>query len=385
MQAIDFILETLAHFARRDDGPPPGVPVNTEGDFERELMWLCEWHGITPVVLASLEKLALRPHLSRITIERMKALDRASRNLSEEMLDTTHALADAFAARETELRVLGDVALATMTYGEAGLRTIERIELLVAEMRWSSVLDACRSVGFRTDAPLPLFRNGVNAMHYFQYFPPCVLDNERGDRLHLRLRLFGMGEPEVAERAWERRRKLTGSLDGVAGTSREDQLIHSALEYNITGFGRLIHAVDIALVLSERGDAIDWGYVEDRLMERNTWAAFCSTLQNVVRWLKLPPGALPFAGPGPVRRRIFDLTWPAGRNAFAIRRGDGQHRLKFCLMESGTVREKLAFLHRMLSPRREWVTAFFRRPYRPWLKLKFVILVLRSRVGIRTT
>ena len=120
-------------------------------------------------------------------------------------------------------------------------------------------------------------------------------------------------------------------------------------------------------------------------MERHTWTAFCSTLQNVVRWLKLPSSTLPFTGPGPVRRKIFDLTWPAGRSTFAIRRGDGRHRLKFCLTESGTAREKVVFLRRMLSPRPEWVTAFFRRPYRPWLKLKFVVLVLRSRVGVRTT
>jgi hypothetical protein len=383
MQAIDFILDTLGHFARREDGPPPGVPVSTEGDFERELTWLCEWHGITPVVLGSLDKLALRPRLSRITLERMKALDRASRGLGDDSLAAAGRLARAFADRHVEMRVLGDVALATSVYPDPGLRPIIAIELLVAEMMWPEVLDVCRAAGFRTDEPLPLFRNGVDAMHFYQHFPPCVLDNENGDRLQLRLRLFEMGEPEVAERAWERRRSLPAPLENVATVAIEDQLMHAAMVYNMTGFGKLVSAVDIALMLTRSDVDIDWTYVRDRLDERRLYPSFYFTLSKVHRWLQLPGDLHELGSPGALRRKIFDTTWPADRHTFSLERGERYHRMRFCLMECGTWREKLRFLGRMLAPRNEWVAAFFRKPYRPYLKLKFIFLMLRSRIGVR--
>jgi hypothetical protein len=383
VQAIDFILDTLAHFAREAEGPPPGVPANTEGDFERELTWLCEWHNVTPIVFGSLQSLALRPNLSRITFERMKALDRASRGLTDDVLTTSHTVAGAITSRDLDLRVLGDVALATGIYPEEGARPIEKIELLVNETVWAEVVDACREAGFKTDAPLPQFENGVDAMGYFQYYPPCILENDKGDHMQLRLRLFDMGEPEVLERAWERDRNLPGRLDGVSGASIEDQLMHTALAYNMGGFGKLVHAVDLALLLNRRVDDVDWDYICLRLEARSLYPAFFFTLANAVHWLRLPV-VLPLSRPGALRRKVFDAVWPAGRSSFVMRRTEHDHRLRFCLIESGRPKEKFRFLRRLLSPRHEWVAAFFRRPYKPYLKLKFIVLTLRSRIGMKS-
>lgn len=384
MQAIDFILNTLSHFARGDDGPPPGVPVSTEGDFERELTWLCEWHAITPIVLGSLEKLALRPRLSRVTLERMKALNRASRGITDDVLGTAHALATRFSDRNVDVRFLGDVVLSTCDYPEEGARPIETIELLVGEDAWSEILDVCREAGFRTDAPLPLFENGLDAMNFFQYFPPCILENERGDRLRLRLRLFEMGEPEASERAWATRRNLPGRLDGAAGVRVEDQLIQSAMGYNMSGFGKLANAVDIGLMLRRYAAEFDWEYATDSVDARSLYPAFYFTLANAVRWLHLTEIDLPLVRPSAVRHKLFDITWPAGRNSFALRRTDEQYRMRFCLVECGKPGEKLRFLGRLLFPRNEWVAAFFREPYKPYLKLKFLFLMLRSRFRATT-
>ena len=46
MRADDFILETLAHFARGDGGPPPGIPARIDADFERDLIREAAWPSI---------------------------------------------------------------------------------------------------------------------------------------------------------------------------------------------------------------------------------------------------------------------------------------------------------------------------------------------------
>ncbi len=96
MQPLDFIIDTLSHFVKAKEGPSPGIPARTDPDFERELTWLCEWHAVTPVVLASLERLALRPRISRITLARIGALADASSSLTGDLLTTAVSLAGQF-------------------------------------------------------------------------------------------------------------------------------------------------------------------------------------------------------------------------------------------------------------------------------------------------
>jgi hypothetical protein len=68
-----------------------------------------------------------------------------------------------------------------------------------------------------------------------------------------------------------------------------------------------------------------------------------------------------------------------------MRRPERMHRLRFYFLEMGSWREKLQFFAALLSPKPEWVAAFFDRPCRPWLKLRYVMLTLRNRVGFRLT
>jgi hypothetical protein len=383
MQSTDFVLETLSHFVRRTDGPPPGIPVRTEPNFEQELTWLCEWHALTPIVLASLEKLALRPQLSRITLERMKALANASIALSDDLLEIAASLSTLFEKRALERLFLGDVIFRNTMYPDPVLRPMERIDILVHEEDWSAVLGVCREAGFRLDDRLPAFDDGGEALLYYQHYAPCVLENEKGDRLGLRMRVFELGEADLSETAWDQGRELTQPFAQGVGT--EDQLIHSCLTYNMTDFRKLLHAVDIGLVLNRYGNDLDWAYIEDRLRSRSVYPAVFFTLKNVVRWLKLDQSGIKLDSPGAVRRKYFDFLWHVNYDSFAMRRPERLHRLRFCLLEAGRWSDKLRFLATLLSPKREWVSAFFDRPYRPWLKLKFVVLTFKSQVGARLT
>jgi hypothetical protein len=153
----------------------------------------------------------------------------------------------------------------------------------------------------------------------------------------------------------------------------------------MTDFRKLLHAVDIGLVLNRYGNDLDWAYIEDRLRSRSVYPAVFFTLKNVVRWLKLDQSGIKLDSPGAVRRKYFDFLWHVNYDSFAMRRPERLHRLRFCLLEAGRWSDKLRFLATLLSPKREWVSAFFDRPYRPWLKLKFVVLTFKSQVGARLT
>jgi hypothetical protein len=383
MQAIDFIIDTLSHFVRAKEGPPPGIPATADPDFERELTWLCEWHALTPIVLASLEKLALRPRISRITLARIAALASASSSLTDDLLATAASLASQLEKGGIECLFLGGARLAGGVYPNARLRPVERIDALVREDDWPAVIERCQKEGFRLGPGNPLCRTGDDALAYYQHFAPCVLEDDKGERLSLRMRMFDLGETEGTEPAWDRGRK--SARTGVGHVGPEDELIHSCLTYNMTDFGKLLHAVDIGLIVNRFRDDLDWDYVKERLESKSVYTAVFFTLSNVVHWLKLDRSAIGLESPGRVQKRVFDTLWHADYDSFAMRRPERVHRLRFYLFEVGRWREKLRFFAALMSPKPEWVAAFFDRPYRPWLKLKFVMLTFKNRVGLRLT
>ena len=163
MQTSDFILDTLAHFVRQDEGPPPGIPAHVKTEFEQELTWLCEWHSVTPIIVASLEKLALGPQLSRITFERMRALARAAGALNDELVTTVSELARELANRGTDVLWMDDVVYPLSVYGNRGLRAVESIDMLIREEDWSTVIEVCESAGFERKADEPRFNSGLSA------------------------------------------------------------------------------------------------------------------------------------------------------------------------------------------------------------------------------
>jgi hypothetical protein len=380
MQAIAFVIETLAHFMRQS-GPAPGISAHADAEFEHELAWLCEWHSLTPIVLASLENLALRPRLSRVALGRLTALANASRAASSDLRATATALAAAFESRVVDYMFLGDMVVADTVYPEKDVRPIEWLEVMVRESDYVSAVHACREVGFRTSERAPKFRDGNEALRYHQYYASCVMQSGGGDRLGLRMRLFDVGEPEPTEAAWGRARRV-GAVFNLRTVGIEDQLIHSCITYNMTDFDKLLHAADIGLMLTRCERDLDWDYIEARLRPRWVYPSVFFTLRNVIQWLSLQRASCKLADPWPHRRRIFETVWHVDYNSFAMRRPKRCHRFRFGLFEIGGWDEKRRFLVALLSPSREWVADFFGRPYQPWLRLKFIVLALRNRIGL---
>jgi hypothetical protein len=384
LRAIEFILDTLAHFVRGDEGPPPGIPAHVATEFEQELTWLCEWHSVTPIVRASLDKLALRPEISRLTRERIKALADAGSKLSGELLATAKSLMADLERAGAHALLMKDALYPIAVYPAPPLRPVEKLEILIGESDWATVIGICDAAGFAREAHAPVFADGGEAMSFYQYFSHCVLYNEKRDPLRVRFRLFDPGTPDPLEACWGHRTRLGGG-NGPMGVSLEDQLVESCMTYNMSHFDRLIHAVDIGLVLVRHGAALNWEYVGERLRSRSVYAAAVFTMQHVVRTLKLAPSIVQLKTPGIIRKNVFLFLWPATDEDLVAGRQPRQQRLRFYLLELDGWPGRLRFIARLLSPREQWVSDFFGRPFTPWLKLKFIVLALRNRLGVRAS
>ena len=332
---------------------------------------------MSPIVLQSLDKLALQPEISRITLERLKALARVSREYNVELISVARSLSHAFETAGVSALFAEDIAFAHAHYPVVELRPIERVECLVKESEWSRITSACEEIGFNRYPRAPEFESGSEALAYFQYYASCVLRNDRGNVIQLRFRLFDFGRPGAEETAWDRAKEMTVGEDGLRRLGDEDLLIQSCIRYNMSSLGRLLHAIDIAGLLIRPGDGLDWGYIESRLRSRSLYPSFYYTLTQVVQWLRLGNLGVQMSNPGPLRKKMFDMLWRPGRFA-----PGAYHHVRFYLLESDRPVDKIRLIARLVSPPRKWVAAFYGRPYNVWLRLKFILLVFRRRIGV---
>ena len=381
MRPIEFIVETLAHAVRRSAGPPPGIPAHVGSDFERELSSLCEWHSVSPIVASSLDKLALGPGISRITHERLRALSRASATSNEALFDDAAGFRLALSGEGIDALVCGESLFPLTLYDPGYLRPIEKVDFLVRESDWRKVIDVARGAGFERVPEEPSLEVPEDALVYYQYYSPCVFRSGGGNVIQLRFRLFDIGRPDDEEMSWHHARDTSWAGGQFRAVSAEDQLIQASITYNMTRFGRLMNAVDIGLLLSGAGERLDWSYITERLAAKSLYPSFYFTIERVVDLFELPGIMSNISDPGMFRRRRWEILWRPGKMVEDKRRLSHSRRFRFYLFEAGSWFDKIRFIGRVFSPRREWVAAFYGKPYRPWLKIKFIILTLRSRLA----
>jgi hypothetical protein len=381
MRAIDVIFETLAHFVKRDDTPPPGIPARVEPQFEREFVSLCDWHSLSPVVAESLGRLALGPVLSDFGYRRLRSMAAAARTRNETVIGDLSTLVAAFEEKRLSYMVMDDARSALALYPDPGLRPIETITLLVREQDWDEITGICGGLGYERDIRDPEFNGGDEALEYYQHFSPCRLRNERGTELVLTFRLFDLGGPESEEAAWSNAQRIEGGAVECMVTGLGDHFLRTCMRLNMTRFERLMYAVDAGLLMSQHGGEIDWAYIDARARARSMYPAlYCAG-----DWVRstLAPGATFPLGPPPgrIRRNIFELIWRPGRPGLLAGKRIRLHRFRFYFIESGRVPDKIRLVTKIVSPRPDWVSAFFGSPYKPWLKIRFIVNTFRYRLG----
>lgn len=380
MRAVDVVLETLAHFIKQESGPPPGIPARIEPEFERRLVRLCEWHGLAPIVLDSLQRLALGSSLSEITFQRLRELADASSARNERLFAALRPLLRRLQERRVPCLLVDDAMAALTLYPRHRLRPMESVDLLIQEADWDHFITACRTLGYRREATAPNLANGNEAMLYHQYFSPCVLLGTRGVAVGVKFRLVDVGHPPKHETAWRSGKRVVRDVEAMR-VSYEDQLIRSCVGFAMTGFGRVLHAVDAGRIIARRGDDLDWARVERTARERGFYPAFHASYGMVLDMFHFPPKQRVLPPPGVGRRKLFEIIWRPGRVGTLEEKPPGRHRYRFCLLENGTPAERLGVLKAILTPRAEWVSSYFGRPATPWLKARFTVQALRQKLA----
>jgi hypothetical protein len=380
MRAVDVVLETLAHFIKQEGGPPPGVPAGIDSDFERRLVRLCEWHGLAPLFLDSLQRLALESPLSEITRKRLQELNKAANARNDRILGALQPLVRRLRERRIPFLLVDDVMTALTVYPRHRLRPMEKLDVLIRESDWDRFIGACRTLGYRREAAAPNFADGTDAMLYHQHFSPCVLHGAGDVTVGVKFRLVDVANSPKRESAWDSGKRIIRDVDAPR-VSFEDQLVRSCVGFAMSGFGKLLHAVDAGRIIARRGDDMDWSYIERVARERSFYPALYVAHETISSIFNFPARRRVLPSPGALRKGVFDVAWRPGRTRWLGERPPGSHRYRFCFLENGTLSERFRVFRSVIAPRREWVSGFFDRPANPWLRAKFAALAFRYKLG----
>ena len=380
MRTIDIVLETLAHFVKMEGGPPPGIPVRVEPDFERKLIRLCEWHSLAPLFLDSLQKLALESPLSDVTLERLNSLSRASAARNEKYIAALRSISARLRERRVPFLLIDDMMAALKLYPRHRLRPIERLDVLIHENDWDMFVSGLRAVGYRREERDPTFEDGREAMLYHQYFSPCVLHGERDVEIGVKFRLIDVGHPAAKEAAWTMGKRLGRDVEAMR-LSYEDQYVRSCMAFNMTGFGRLLHAVDAGRILARHGEDLDWGYIEGRARDGSYYPALFFAHESVVKMFQFPAKRKPLPDPGAAQKSFFQMVWSPGRLGALTDRPPTLHRYRFSFFAHGTWGDRMKVAGSLIAPRKDWVSGYFGGASNPWLAFKFVSLALRNKLS----
>jgi hypothetical protein len=372
MRAVDFLLETVSHFARRVQGPPPGVPFHADAEFETSLVSICQHQMLSALVSESFDELALPPTISRITIARIKHHAGVSDEIRQRRLQLAGRIAAVFSERGIRAALLGDVWIASGPEPLGRLRPVGRIDVMIDETRWMDAVAVLRDLGFFRSRIQPRIADSADALRYHQYYSPLMMHNHDGDTVEVRFRVIDFGNPGRENQAWSRVAQSEVAGTKTAIVSVEDQLIHSVISFGAEGFVDLLPVLDAGWLLNRHIATLDWKYLTRRLYDRGLYSAFYFTLELVCELLRIQMTIPQLDPPAEWRRRLFHVWWRPREASYTGETEPTAGRFVWGLVESGGFASRMLWLHRAVFPRRSWVRSVYGRPANLWLCLKFL-------------
>jgi len=379
MRAVSFVLETLSHFAKGVQGPPPGVPFAADAEFETDLVALCRHQRLSAMVSESFGELALPPTMSRITVARLDQESESLARVSARRLTLARQVASRLSAAGVRSALLGGVWTA-LYGGIAGkIRPVGGINVMIDEASWMEAVGVLREMGFVRSRIQPRLADSAHALRYHQYYAPLVMHNHDGDAVQLRFRVIDIGDPGRGNPAWERTVNYGAGEGELTTVGREDQLIQSLTSFGVDGFVGLLPVLDAGWLLARHSSDLDWDYAMRRTRERGFYPAFYFTLEHVCRLLGLGRVTERLERPPGWRRRVFHLWWRAGDADFYGETEPTAGRFSYGLIEGGGALSRILWLRRALFPRSAWVRSVYGRPANLWLRLKFLLDVRSGR------
>jgi len=383
MRPTPFVLETLSHFVRGGDGPPPGITRHVDPSFETSLAALCVEHGITPIIYRSLQRLALPPEISRLTLARLEKHAAHVETDSGAKLRLLKRASIRLAESGIASLALGD-ALTASLYPDPAQKAVRALELLVDEGDIKAAITSLEEIGFAFAGTHPVLAAGGSPHEvalFHACFAPLVLTHTSGEQLRLCTRCFDIGLPEQRERSWDRATFASIGGEDIPAISWEDQLIRSMIAYGATGLWRLGDAVDAGLILKRFERRLDLGYVMGRARVRKVYGAVYVALAYAGDLMHLGRVLDGFDQPPVTTRSFFRWWWKMGTLDYitAVPRRTG--RFAYGLIACGGPLSKMRWAYAHVMPKRAWIEAKFGAGALPWRWLKF-LLVERESVAV---
>lgn len=389
MRADEFVIETIAFFAKGVEGPPPVVPFHAGAEFETRLVDLCYQQQLSALVADALGELALPPSISRITIARINNYAIDLKKTRNRRLSLLGRILDALSSQGITAVLAGDAWFALLPGKPGALRSVDNLDLLIDEKDWAGAVSVLRRLGFARSLIQPRLASQdrgrddtggfAEALYYHHYFSPLLMHDHNGDRIQIRFRVIDFGRAETRESAWDRVRKVELNGRTVSALSREDQLIHTVVGFGTGGFVELASVLDAGYLAAGHSDTLDWAYITRKLRHKGIYSAFCCTLEHVCNLLHVGKVMDKLQKPSRFRRRLFEAFWRAGEVDYSCEIEPAGGRFLYCLVECGGLIAKIDWLRRSLSPKPSWVKSVYGRPSNPWLRVKFLYDVRSGR------
>jgi hypothetical protein len=388
MRADDFVLETISHFVKGIEGPPPVVPLHVEPEFETRLVSLCYQQQMSAAVSEALDELALPPSMSRVTVARIKNHARELEEIRRKRLQLLGSILATLDGEKIAAVVAGDAWIASQPGMVGELRSVERMDMLINERDWTETVGVLRGLGFVRSRIQPRLiglgppggktivhtseQAAAEALYYHQYYTPLVMHNQSGDQVQLQFRVIDVGRPELKESAWERVRHVEVGERPALALSREDQLIHAVVGFGTGGFVNLSAVMDTGFLVARFASTLDWEYLTRRLRTKGLYPAFYCSLDHVCNMLRVGRVMERLDRPSRLRRRMFDAWWRVGDVDYSGEAEPPGGRFMYGLVECGGLITKFKWLRHSLFPRPSWVKSLYGRPSNPLLRLKFL-------------
>jgi hypothetical protein len=269
-----------------------------------------------------------------------------------------------------EAIILKGPALATSVYPCTSLRAFGDLDLMVRERDMPAAHAALIDMGLVPERDLsripPKLTSGCTT-YEAQYVDPTnhfVVEMHYDDLLNA-----GLASRDI-NGFWERAVPLDCHGTAVKILCPEDQLIHLCTHMHYHGYVKLIWFSDLAFLLRERADAIDWNQViaTTRAEEAQTPVYYSLLFLEQLLEISLPEGVLASLEPDRFRARLHEYFMPSSKvlSLEPMARPDFSFyflplgkRLLPDLLTMGRRREKIHCLLRLMAPATPWLRHYY--------------------------
>ncbi len=260
-------------------------------------------------------------------------------------------------------------AVAQTLYPNPWLRTFSDVDLIAHQRDWRALDDVLLRMGFTParDALVPMPPlSGADCLYERTYHHPSgfMLDVHYDDLLNCGL------AARDADGFWRRARTIEVEGVPVRTLAPADQFVHLCAHAHYHGYTRLVWLSDLAFLVRDHGDEVDWTQVVDtvRLEETQVPVYYTARLLAAMLCVAVSPEVLAQVRPDRFRRAVHEALMPE-RDLLALQpmwRPDLSFyflpllkRLVPDLLVMGRRRDKLAYLARLLVPPSHWLRRYY--------------------------